>query len=63
MNTSLNWIKAMVPGLEVTDQEFRDANDTFGNKGRKILTAFVQKYLIKYVVGQIESVEKTPGCR
>lgn len=25
MNTSLNWIKAMVPGLECTDQEFRDA--------------------------------------
>ena len=35
MNTSLNWIKAMVPGLEVTDQEFRDAIDTFGNKGGK----------------------------
>lgn len=32
MNTSLNWIKAMVPGLECTDQEFRDAMTLSGTK-------------------------------
>lgn len=37
MNTSLNWIKAMVPGLEVTDQEFRDAMTLSGTKGGKFI--------------------------
>lgn len=33
MNTSLNWIKAMVPGLDdVTDQQFRDAMTLSGTK-------------------------------
>lgn len=35
MNTSLNWIKAMVPGLDVTDRGIQGRNDTFGNKGGK----------------------------
>lgn len=56
MNTSLNWIKAMVPGLEVTDQEFRDAMTLSGTKVENF-TAF-DKNLDKIVVGQIESVEK-----
>ena len=33
MNTSLNWIKAMVPGLdEVTDQQFADGMTLEGTK-------------------------------
>ena len=60
MNTSLNWIKAMVPGLEVTDQEFRDAMTLSGTKVENF-PAF-DKNLDKIVVGQIESVEKHPDA-
>lgn len=60
MNTSLNWIKAMVPGLEVTDQEFRDAMTLSGTKVENF-TAF-DKNLDKIVVGQIESVGKHPDA-
>ena len=60
MNTSLNWIKAMVSGLEVTDQEFRDAMTLSGTKVENF-TAF-DKNLDKIVVGQIESVEKHPDA-
>lgn len=60
MNTSLNWIKAMVPGLEVTDQEFRDAMTLSGTKVENF-TAF-DKNLDKIVIGQIESVEKHPDA-
>lgn len=60
MNTSLNWIRAMVPGLEVTDQEFRDAMTLSGTKVENF-TAF-DKNLDKIVVGQIESVEKHPDA-
>ena len=60
MNTSLNWIKAMVPGLEVTDQEFRDAMTLSGTKVENF-TAF-DKNLDKIVVVQIESVEKHPDA-
>lgn len=60
MNTSLNWIKAMVPGLDVTDQEFRDAMTLSGTKVENF-TAF-DKNLEKIVVGQIESVEKHPDA-
>lgn len=60
MNTSLNWIKAMVPGLEVTDQEFRDAMTLSGTK----VEGYTQldKNLDKIVVGQIESVERHPDA-
>lgn len=60
MNTSLNWIKAMVPGLDVTDQEFRDAMTLSGTKVEGY-TKF-DKNLDKIVVGQIESVEKHPDA-
>lgn len=61
MNTSLNWIKAMVPGLDdVTDQQFRDAMTLSGTK----VEGFEQydKNLDKIVVGQIVSVEKHPDA-
>ena len=51
MNTSLNWIKAMVPGLECTDQEFRDAMTLSGTKV-ECFNAF-DKNLDKIVVGQM----------
>lgn len=60
MNTSLNWIKSMVPGLDVTDQEFRDAMTLSGTKVEGF-TAF-DKNLDKIVVGQVESVEKHPDA-
>ena len=61
MNTSLNWIKAMVPGLDdVTDQQFRDAMTLSGTKV-ECFTAY-DKNLDKIVVGQIESVEKHPDA-
>ena len=60
MNTSLNWIKAMVPGLECTDQEFRDAMTLSGTKV-ECFNAF-DKNLDKIVVGQILSVERHPDA-
>ena len=56
MNTSLNWIEALVPGLDVTDQEFRDAMTLSGTKV-ECFTAY-DKNLEKIVVGQILSVDK-----
>ena len=61
MNTSLNWIKAMVPGLECTDQEFRDAMTLSGTKV-ECFNAF-DKNLDKIVVGQILSVESADGIQ
>ena len=61
MNTSLNWIKAMVPGLDdVTDQQFRDAMTLSGTK----VEGFEQydKNLDKIVVGQVVSVERHPDA-
>ncbi len=60
MNTSLNWIKAYVPGLECTDQEYMDAMTLSGTKveGYKALDADLDKI----VVGQIISVEKHPDA-
>lgn len=60
MNTSLNWIKSMVPDLDVTNQEFRDAMTLSGTKVEGF-TAFDQN-LDKIVVGQIVSVEKHPDA-
>ena len=60
MITSLNWIKAYVPGLECTDQEYMDAMTLSGTKveGYKALDADLDKI----VVGQIISVEKHPDA-
>jgi len=61
MNTSINWIKAMVPGLEgVTDQEFRDAMTLSGTK----VEGFERydKNLKNIVVGQVLSVERHPDA-
>lgn len=61
MNTSLNWIKAMVPGLEdVTNQQYRDAMTLSGTKVEGF-TAY-DKNLDKIVVGEILSVERHPDA-
>ena len=51
MNTSLNWIKAMVPGLDVTDQEFRDAMTLSGTKVENFTTQYLEEVLSYYVRG------------
>lgn len=60
MNTALSWIKAYVPGLECTDQEYCDAMTLSGTKveGYERL----DKNLEKIVIGQIENIEKHPDA-
>lgn len=60
MNTSLEWIKALVPGLEVTEQEYMDAMTLSGSKveGYKKLDADLDKI----IVGQIKKIEKHPDA-
>ena len=55
MNTSLSWIKAYVPDLDVTAQEYTDAMTLSGTKveGFEKLDADLEKI----VVGQILSIE------
>ena len=56
MNTSLSWVKAYVPELDVTAQEYTDAMTLTGTKveGFEKLDADLDKI----VVGQIEKIEK-----
>ncbi|MCI8293158.1 MAG: phenylalanine--tRNA ligase subunit beta [Hespellia sp.] len=60
MNTSLSWIKAYVPALDVTAQEYTDAMTLSGTKveGYEILDADLDRI----VVGQIEKIEKHPDA-
>ncbi len=60
MNTSLSWIKAYVPDLDVTAQEYTDAMTLSGTKveGYEELDADLEKI----VVGQIEKIEKHPDA-
>ena len=60
MNTPLSWIKAYVPELECTDQEYMDAMTLSGTKceGFERLNADLDKI----VVGQIEKIEKHPDA-
>ncbi len=60
MNTALSWIKAYVPDLECTDQEFCDAMTLSGTKceGYERL----DKNLEKIVVGQIVKIEPHPDA-
>ncbi len=58
MNTSLKWIKALVPGLDCTAQEYTDAMTLSGSK--------VESYeqldadLDKIVIGQVKKIERHP---
>ena len=60
MNTSLNWIKDLVPGLTCTPQEYMDAMTLSGSKveGYECLDADLEKI----VIGQVEKIEKHPDA-
>ena len=60
MNTSLSWIKAYVPDLDVTAQEYTDAMTLAGPKveGYEALDADLDKI----VIGQIDKIEKHPDA-
>ena len=60
MNTALSWIKAYVPELECTDQEYTDAMTLSGTKveGYERL----DKNLKDIYVGEILSIEKHPDA-
>lgn len=60
MNTPLSWIKAYVPDLEVTEQEYTDAMTLSGTKVESYIK--FDKNLDKIVVGQIEKIEKHPDA-
>lgn len=60
MNTSLSWIKAYVPELDVTAQQYTDAMTLSGTKveGFERLDADLDKI----VIGQIDKIEKHPDA-
>lgn len=60
MNTALSWIKAYVPDLDVTAQEYTDAMTLTGTKveGYECL----DKNLEKIVVGQILKIDRHPDA-
>ena len=60
MNTALSWIKAYVPELTCTDQEYTDAMTLTGTKVETFQR--LDKNLNKIYVGQIESIEKHPDA-
>ena len=60
MNTSLKWIKDMVPGLEAAPQEYADAMTLSGTKVEGY-EAF-DKDLDKIIIGQIQKIEKHPDA-
>ncbi len=60
MNTALSWIKAYVPELECSDQEYCDAMTFTGTKVENFER--LDKNLEKIVVGQIEKIEKHPDA-
>lgn len=60
MNTSLSWIKAYVPDLECTDQEYCDAMTLTGTKVEGFEA--LDKNLEKIVVGKIEKIERHPDA-
>ena len=60
MNTALSWIKAYVPELTCTDQEYTDAMTLTGTKVETFQR--LDKNLDKIYVGQIESIEKHPDA-
>lgn len=60
MNTALSWIKAYVPGLTCTDQEYCDRMTLTGTKVEGFER--MDKNLEKIDVGQIEKIEKHPDA-
>lgn len=60
MNTPLSWIKAYVPDLNVSAQEYTDAMTLSGTKVEGYVC--LDKNLDKIVVGQIEKIERHPDA-
>ena len=60
MNTSLSWIKAYVPELNCTPQEYTDAMTLSGTKVENYTCQDAD--LEKIVVGQIESIVRHPDA-
>lgn len=60
MNTALSWIKAYVPELACSDQEYCDAMTMSGTKVENYER--LDKNLEKIVVGRIEKIEKHPDA-
>lgn len=60
MNTSLAWIKAYVPDLDVEAQEYMDAMTLSGSKGEGFVK--LDADLEKIVIGQIQKIEKHPDA-
>ena len=60
MNTALSWIKAYVPELECTDQEYTDAMTLTGTKVEGFER--LDKNLKDIIVGEILSIEKHPDA-
>ena len=60
MNTTLSWIKAYVPELSCTDQEYCDAMTMSGTKVENYER--LDKNLEKIVIGRIVSIEKHPDA-
>ncbi len=60
MNTPLSWIKAYVPEIECTEQEYMDAMTMSGTK-----VEGYEKFdadLDKIIVGEIKKIEKHPDA-
>ena len=60
MNTSLKWIKDLVPGLTCTPQEYMDAMTLSGSKVEGYEN--MDEDLEKIVIGQVKSIEKDPDA-
>ncbi len=60
MNTPLSWLKAYVPDLSCTDQEYNDSMTMSGTKVDGM--SRLDKNLEKIVVGRIEKIEKHPDA-
>ena len=60
MNTALSWIKAYVPDLDVTPQEYTDAMTLSGTKVEGYVC--LDKNLEKIVTGQITKIERHPNA-
>ena len=60
MNTSLKWIKDLVPGLTCTPQEYMDAMTLSGSKVEGYEN--MDEDLEKIVIGQVKSIEKHPDA-
>lgn len=60
MNTSLKWIKDLVPGLTATPQEYMDAMTLSGSKVEGYVN--MDENLDKIVIGQVQKIERHPDA-